>query len=76
MIRARVIAGFGVSNAYVEYTIERAGPPPKVTHCSHASVACVHGATDAAPAVLQEIEAERRTAAEAESSGIRIIRAG
>jgi len=38
------MAGFGLSSEYVEYTIDRAGPPPKTIHRSQAVVACVHGA--------------------------------
>jgi hypothetical protein len=43
MTRARVILVFGLSREYVAYTIERAGPLPYVTHCSHETVAVVHG---------------------------------
>jgi pyruvate/2-oxoacid:ferredoxin oxidoreductase alpha subunit len=43
-MRARVIAGFGTSSGYDAYTIERAGPPPKVIQRSHGAVAVVHGA--------------------------------
>src|SRR6185437_8054541 len=49
MMRARVIAGFGLSSEYVEYTIDREGPPPNTIHCSHAVVACVHGVDCACP---------------------------
>jgi hypothetical protein len=43
MISARVTVEFGVVREYVLYAMERAGPPPRVTHCSHAVVGVVHG---------------------------------
>ncbi len=47
MISARVMFALGVVSAYVEYTMERAGPEPYVIHCSQALVAVVHGAAGA-----------------------------
>src|SRR5690348_12017729 len=47
MMSARVIRALGTVRAYVEYTMERAGPEPYVIHCSQAAAAVVHGAAGA-----------------------------
>jgi len=41
---ARVIAGFGASKGAVAYTMDRAGPAPKVIHRSHAATGFVQDA--------------------------------
>src|SRR6185295_7915291 len=65
---ARVTAAFGLSSEYVAYTIDRPGPPPRVTHCSQAVVAVVHGATGATNGVRREV----RTAAMKPRSAVRM----
>jgi hypothetical protein len=52
----------------VEYTIDRAGPPPKTIHCSQATVGVVHGATGA----WRETEADVKTPAVARRMDVRI----
>jgi hypothetical protein len=51
MMSARVTRVLGTASEYVEYTMERAGPPLKTIHRSHAVVAVIHGAVAGAPAV-------------------------
>src|SRR5512133_2787832 len=48
MTSARVALVFGASSDPVAYTMERAVPPPKTIHRSHAAVAVVHTADYAA----------------------------
>src|SRR5690348_14245485 len=74
MMSARVIEGFGRSSGYVAYTMERAGPPPSVTQCSHALVAAVHGvpaASDAA-AGLHDTITDVRAATVAKRKSVRM----